>query len=86
MCFRPSQADMSVMCPDCGKKVSSLGGIPQTKCPFCNADLASARAATAADNLSVAPVRQPTVPTANPAAPEAPGAPKAPAAPPAGRE
>lgn len=77
MCFRPSQADMSVMCPDCGKKVSSLGGIVQTKCPFCGADLTNARTATAADNLTAAPMSHP----ASPGAPKAPGAPAAPGAP-----
>jgi len=74
MCFRPSSVDMSVMCPGCGKKVSSMGGIVQTNCPFCGADLADAREATAADNLPTAPLDGPGSPPVQ--------APKPPAAPP----
>jgi predicted amidophosphoribosyltransferase len=39
MCFRPSSVDMTVICPGCGKKVSSMGGIRQKKCPFCKTEL-----------------------------------------------
>lgn len=78
MCFRPSQADLSVICPNCGKKVSSLGGVLQTKCPFCNEDLTDAREATAADNLPIASADRAT---AMPEAPMAPAAPSVPAPP-----
>lgn len=78
MCFRPSQADMSVMCPNCGKKVSSLGGVIQTQCPFCGSSLEGAREATAADNLPTAPLGNPSAPKA-PSAPGTPNTPKPPA-------
>ncbi len=77
MCFRPSSVDMSVICPECGKKVSAMGGVPLTTCLFCGADLTDARPATAADNQEAKPLGNATA-AASPSAPAAPAAPKAP--------
>lgn len=65
MCFRPSSADLSVICPSCGKKVSSLGGIKQTACLFCKADLTNADpASTTETNLNIPKAQPPNVPRA----------------------
>lgn len=77
MCFRPSSVDSSVICPECGKKVSAMGGVPLTKCLFCGADLSNARAATAEDNQEAKPLGNDVMPAA-PSAPKAPSAPSAP--------
>lgn len=39
MCFRPATLSKPVECPKCGKKVSSMAGIRQKKCPFCGTEL-----------------------------------------------
>jgi len=76
MCFRPTSVDASVVCPGCGKKVSSLGGITLTACPFCKADLKDAQPAP---DIAAPPVIPPAPPAQAPAAPKAPpSAPKAP--------
>lgn len=56
---------MSVICPACGKKVSSMGGIVQTTCLFCGADLSDARPATSDDKVAAATPAPPTTPEAH---------------------
>jgi len=31
----------NITCPNCGKKLSPVGGVKITKCPFCKQDLPS---------------------------------------------
>ncbi len=42
MCFRPASASKPIECPSCGKKLPVVGGVKQTKCPICKADLTQA--------------------------------------------
>lgn len=39
MCFRPAGVTKPQECPNCKKKLASIGGVKQKKCPFCKADL-----------------------------------------------
>lgn len=39
MCFRPAAATKAVVCPNCKKKLATIGGIKQKICPFCKTDL-----------------------------------------------
>ena len=75
MCFRPTNVEASVDCPECGMKIHQVLGAIPNECPFCEADLSSMTAAlNAAAGINI------PAPSA-PGAPAAPGAPKAPAAP-----
>ena len=44
MCFRPGSVAKPIECPSCGKKLPVIGGVKQTKCPICKADLTQAPA------------------------------------------
>jgi len=35
MCFRPASASKQAECPNCKKKLATIGGIRQKICPFC---------------------------------------------------
>lgn len=75
MCFRPTNVEASVDCPECGMKIHQVLGAIPNECPFCEADLSSMTAAlNAAAGINI------PAPGA-PGAPAAPGAPKAPGAP-----
>jgi len=39
MCFRPANLSKPVVCPNCGKKIPTMAGIRQKKCPFCKTEL-----------------------------------------------
>ncbi len=39
MCFRPAEITKPVECPNCGRKVPTMAGIRQKKCPFCKTEL-----------------------------------------------
>lgn len=39
MCFRPTGASKPITCPDCNKKIASMGGYKPEKCPHCGAKL-----------------------------------------------
>jgi phage FluMu protein Com len=47
MCFRPAGVSKPQECPNCHKKLASLGGVKQKKCPFCKTDLTETEAAPA---------------------------------------
>lgn len=72
MCFRPADTTAGTAeCPNCGKKIQAMGGIPLKKCPFCGADFSAIVApAVGGAGLQSAPHA--------PAAPKPAGAPPAP--------
>lgn len=79
MCFRPAGVDIpDPICPECGKKLTIIGGVVMKKCPFCKADLEKY-----ADEMgySAPGAPKPPAPPGAPSAPKAPGVPKAPGAP-----
>ncbi len=81
MCFRPADASAGANnCPECGKKIQTMGGVVLKSCPFCKCDftpyLDGTKPLPNAPGMPVAP----GAPSA-PKTPAAPGAPKAPAAP-----
>lgn len=39
MCFRPAELSKPVPCPSCGKKIPTMAGVRQKKCPFCKTEL-----------------------------------------------
>ncbi|QEM67029.1 hypothetical protein FO488_01880 [Geobacter sp. FeAm09] len=39
MCFRPAGVNKPQECPNCHKKLASIGGVKQKICPFCKTDL-----------------------------------------------
>lgn len=84
MCFRPAEAGGDgggYNCPDCGKKIQNLGGIPMKKCPFCKCDFTPyLNGEKEFPNKSSAPAPGAPAAPGAPSAPKAPGAPKPPTA------
>ncbi len=39
MCFRPGGVAKPQECPNCKKKLASIGGVRQKVCPFCKTPL-----------------------------------------------
>ncbi|XFO64840.1 hypothetical protein SPSIL_009490 [Sporomusa silvacetica DSM 10669] len=39
MCFRPAAVSKPIECPNCKKKVASVGGKRLKQCPYCKEDL-----------------------------------------------
>lgn len=39
MCFRPAGVAKPAECPNCKKKIASIGGVKQKVCPFCKTPL-----------------------------------------------
>jgi predicted amidophosphoribosyltransferase len=39
MCFRPGGVAKPQECPNCKKKIASIGGVKQKVCPFCKTEL-----------------------------------------------
>ena len=73
MCFRPAEVGSDgAVCPSCGKKLQSIGGIQLKKCPMCGADLAASP-----EVASPGAPAAPAAPAGGPAAPKPPSAPKA---------
>ena len=44
MCFRPATASKQVECPNCKKKLATIGGIKQKICPFCKTPIPAEKA------------------------------------------
>lgn len=71
MCFRPADVNAGAAeCPNCGKKLQAMGGVPLKKCPFCG---------TALDADEPAAPSKP--PVSVPGTPQAPTTPLPPSAP-----
>jgi len=89
MCFRPAGVDMpDPICPECGKKLTIIGGVVMKTCPFCKADLTkyAEQAGFAPPPGAPSAPKAPGVPGASgppkaPGAPGVPGVPKAPGMP-----
>jgi hypothetical protein len=80
MCFRPAGVDLpDPICPECGKKLTVVGGVVMKKCPFCKADLE--KYAEEMGYSAPGPAKAPGAPAGGPPRPNV-GPPKAPGGPP----
>lgn len=59
MCFRPATASVSVVCPECSKRINEVLGTIPSICPFCSTDLSEVIAATKDDLSEILPASPP---------------------------
>ena len=52
MCFRPAGVAKPTECPNCKKKIASIGGVKQKICPFCKQPLPTEEQPEATEKIS----------------------------------